>query len=51
MVRIYKSFDEADAADSLARSRMSPQERVDVFLAIRERLIQMPIRVLTLQQS
>ncbi len=37
VVRIFKSFDEADAADSLARSRISPQERVDIFFAIRER--------------
>ena len=36
-VRIFNSFEEADAADALSRSQMSPQERVDVFFAIRER--------------
>lgn len=37
-VRIFKSFEEADAADALVRSKMSPQERVDIFFAIRERI-------------
>jgi hypothetical protein len=36
-VRIFHSFEEADAADALSRREMSPQERVDVFFAIRER--------------
>ena len=37
VVRIFKSIDEADAADSIARSRMGPQERFDIFFATRER--------------
>ena len=36
-VRIFNSFEEADAADSLARSQMTPQQRVDIFFAIKER--------------
>ncbi len=37
VVRIFHSFEEADAADALSRSEMSPQERVEIFFAIRER--------------
>jgi hypothetical protein len=37
LVRIFHSFEEADAADALSRREVSPQERVDVFFAIRER--------------
>jgi hypothetical protein len=29
VVRIFHSFEEADAADVLERSRMTPQQRVD----------------------
>ena len=36
-VRIFKSFEEADVANVIDRNRMSPQERVDIFFAIRER--------------
>ena len=36
-VRIFESFEEADAADAVSRSQMSPQERVDIFFAIQER--------------
>ena len=36
-VRIFDSFEEADTADALSRSQMSPQERVDIFFAIQER--------------
>ena len=39
VVRIFGSFEEADAADALARSQMSPQERVDIFFAIQERAL------------
>jgi flagellar motility protein MotE (MotC chaperone) len=59
IVRIYKSFEEADAADVLARSRMTPQERVAIFFAIRERTcpdaagqgLARVCRVLKLEQS
>ena len=34
--RIFESFEEADAADLLSRSQMSPEERVAIFFAIRE---------------
>ena len=36
-VRIFNSFEEADAADAITRSQMTPQERVDIFFAIKER--------------
>lgn len=36
-VRIFKSFEEAGEADAIARNELSPQERVDIFFAIRER--------------
>ena len=36
-VRIFNSFEEADAADALTRSQMTPQQRVDIFFAIKER--------------
>jgi hypothetical protein len=36
-VRVFKSFEEADAADALSRSQMTPQERVDIFFALQER--------------
>jgi len=36
-VRIFGTFEEADAADALSRARMSPQERVDIFFELRER--------------
>ena len=37
VVRIFHSFEEADAADALSRNEMSPQERIEIFFAIRER--------------
>jgi hypothetical protein len=37
MVRIFNTFEEADAADALSRARMTPQERVDTFFELRER--------------
>ena len=36
-IRIFESFEAADAADAETRAQMSPQERVDIFLALRER--------------
>jgi hypothetical protein len=58
-VRIFESFEEADAADALSRSQMSPQERVAIFFAIRERALpdaskqrfSRVCRVLELEQS
>ena len=37
VIRIFKSYEEADAADAISRKSLSPQERVDIFFAIRER--------------
>jgi hypothetical protein len=37
VVRIFDSFEEADEADSLFRSRLTPGQRVDMFFEIRER--------------
>ena len=37
VLRIFESFAEADAADEKARSAMTPEERVEVFLAIQQR--------------
>lgn len=37
VVRIFNSFEEADAADVVSRAQMSPQERVDIFCELRER--------------
>jgi len=37
IVRIFRSFEEADAADDHARQDMSPEQRVEVFLAIQQR--------------
>jgi hypothetical protein len=36
-VRIFNSFEEAEAADVQERAQMSPQQRVDIFCALRER--------------
>jgi hypothetical protein len=59
VVRIFDSFDEADAADALSRARKSPQQRVDIFFALRERAhpdvfeqgLARVYRVLELEQS
>lgn len=37
VAKIFPSFAAADAADALARSRMTPQERLAIFFALRER--------------
>ena len=37
VAKIFPSFATADAADVLARSRMTPQERLAIFFALRER--------------
>ena len=37
VVRIFDTFEEADAADALSRAEMTPQQRVDIFFELRER--------------
>ena len=59
VVRIFQSFDEADEADVRERQCMTPEERVEVFLAIQQRgfrnaadeRLARVYRVLTLEQS
>ena len=59
VVRIFGSFEEADEADRRAREAMTPEERVEVFLAIQQRGLPNGVderlarvcRVLTLEQS
>ena len=34
---VFKSFAEADAADVLARRNLTPEQRVEIFLAIQQR--------------
>ncbi len=59
VVRIFHSFDEADEADFRERQSMTPEERVEVFLAIQQRgfrnaadeRLARVCRVLTLEQS
>ena len=36
-IRVFASFEEADAADALSRAQMTPQQRVDIFFELRER--------------
>ena len=36
-VRVFDSFEEADTADAICRSQMSPQQRADIFFELRER--------------
>jgi hypothetical protein len=59
VVRIFESFEKADEADVRERQSMTPEERVEVFLAIQQRAFRnaaderlAPVyRVLTLEQS
>jgi hypothetical protein len=37
VVRVFSSFAEADAADALSRAKMTPQQRIAIFFALRER--------------
>ena len=37
MIRVFDTFEEADAADTHARAQMTPQERVEIFFELRER--------------
>jgi hypothetical protein len=36
-IRVFASFEEADAADAVSRAQMTPQQRVDIFFELRER--------------
>jgi hypothetical protein len=59
VVRIFDSFEEADAADARRRAQMTPEQRVDIFFALRERAhpdafnegLARVYRVLELEQS
>jgi hypothetical protein len=59
VVRMFRSFEQADEADVRERQSMTPEERVEVFLAIQQRAFQHAsderlarvYRVLTLEQS
>jgi len=35
-IRIFHSFEEADAANDLERAQMTPQHRADIFFALKE---------------
>jgi len=37
VVRVFASFEEADAADTLSRAQMTPQQRAAIFFELRER--------------
>jgi hypothetical protein len=37
VVRIFDTFEEADAADAVSRAQMTPQQRVGIFFELRER--------------
>lgn len=59
VVRIFDTFEEADAADARSRAQMSPQQRTDIFFALRQRAhpdainqrLARVYRVLELEQS
>ena len=36
-VRIFDTFEDAEAADALSRAAMTPQQRADIFFELRER--------------
>ena len=37
VVRVFDTFEEADAADALSRAQMTPQQRAEMFFELRER--------------
>ena len=37
VVRVFASFEEADAADALSRAQMTTQQRAGIFFELRER--------------
>lgn len=59
VVRVFRSFQEADEATALERQMMTPEERVAAFFAIQQRSfrhgaderLERVCRVLTLEQS
>jgi hypothetical protein len=59
VVRVFDSFEEADNADALFRSRLTPAQRVEMFFEIRKRArndaaeppIERVCRVVDLEQS
>jgi hypothetical protein len=57
--QVFKSFEEADRADALFRSRLTPHRRVEMFFELQERALnnadeprfERVYRVLELEQS
>ncbi len=37
-VRVFDTFEEADAADALSRAQLTPQQRASIFFELRERV-------------
>ena len=37
VVRVFDSFAEADAADAISRTQMTPRQRADIFFELQER--------------
>ena len=37
VIRVFDTFEEADAADALSRAQMTPQQRAHIFFELRER--------------
>ena len=37
VIRVFRSFEEADAADARSQAQMTPQQRADIFFELRER--------------
>ncbi len=37
VIRVFDSFEEADTADVISRTKMTPQQRVGIFFELRER--------------
>jgi hypothetical protein len=37
VVRVFNSFDEADAANRKERAQMTPEQRAEIFFQLRER--------------
>ena len=37
VIRTFDTFEEADAADALSRSRLTPQQRAEIFFDLRHR--------------
>jgi hypothetical protein len=36
-VRVFDTFEEADAADAISRAQMTPRQRASIFFELRER--------------